>query len=321
MRVCLMIEGQEGVTFAQWVALTGACERLGFDALFRSDHYMTLGGGPPRDTLDAWTTLAALGSRTTTLRLGTLVSPVTFRHPAVLAKSVVTADHASGGRVELGMGAGWHEGEHRAFGFPFPDPEVRFRMLEEQVEIVHRLLDRREEAVDFASAHYRLEGCRATPKPVQDPHPPLLLGGRAGPRAARLAARWADEYNVNFTGPDGCRDARARLDAGCEALGRDPATLPMSLMTGTVVGADRAELLERLRRIMALEGAEGDPSAFLVGVREEGWLAGTVDEVLEKLAALAAAGVRRVMLQHLLHDDLDAIEQLGREVLPAASGL
>jgi len=220
MRVCLMIEGQEGVTWEQWVALARACERHGFDALFRSDHYVSFGHPTEWGSLDAWATLAALSPATERIRLGTMVSPVTFRHPSELAKAVVTADHASGGRVELGMGAGWFEGEHRAYGFAFPPGKERYRMLEEQVEIVHRLWDRDEEAVTFQGQHYRLQDCHALPKPVQDPHPPLILGGGAGPRAARLAAHWADEYNMNFVSADDVRAGRERLGAACEAIGR-----------------------------------------------------------------------------------------------------
>src|SRR5256885_6490620 len=190
MDVCLMIEGQEGVSWDQWVALALACEEHGFDAMFRSDHYVSFSHPAEFDALDAWTTLAALGARTERIRLGTLVSPVTFRHPSELAKAVVTADHASGGRVELGMGAGWFEGEHRAYGFPFPPSADRYSILEEQVEIVHQLLDRDPAPVTFEGRHYQLEACPAVPKPIQDPHPPLILGGGAGPRAAALAARW-----------------------------------------------------------------------------------------------------------------------------------
>src|SRR5919204_185225 len=198
MDVCLMIEGQEGVTWDRWTALARACEELGFTGLFRSDHYLAFDHPNERGALDAWTTLAALASITQRIRLGTLVSPVTFRHPAQVAKSLVTVDHASGGRAELGMGAGWFEREHRAYGFPFPPTGERMGVLAEQVEIVHRLWSKDEGPVTFEGRHYSLDACPGLPKPVQDPHPPLILGGGAGPRGASLAARWADEYNVNF---------------------------------------------------------------------------------------------------------------------------
>jgi F420-dependent oxidoreductase-like protein len=319
MRVCLMIEGQEGVTWEQWVALAETSERLGFDALFRSDHYAGIPDGG-RGALDAWATIAALGARTRTLRLGTLVSPATFRHPSVLAKSVVTADHVTGGRVELGMGAGWFAREHTEFGFPFAEVRVRMDVLEEQVEIVHRSWDRSEPELTFEGSHYRLEGCRALPKPVQEPHPPLILGGQAGPRSAALAARWADEYNVNFATLDQIRERRVRLDVACAAAGRDPAALRYSLMAGTLVGADEEELLGRATRLMEVDGETGDPKAWIEGLRDE-WIVGTFGQVLDRLGELARAGVQRVMLQHRLHDDLDAVVQIGEQIIPAVRDL
>jgi F420-dependent oxidoreductase-like protein len=320
MRVCLMIEGQEGVTWDDWVALARACEEHGFDGLFRSDHYVSFRHEREWGALDAWATLAALGPLTRRIRLGTMVSPVTFRHPSNLARTVVTADHTSGGRVELGLGTGWFEREHRAYGFAFPPIAERFSMLSEQVEIVHRLWDRDEDEVTFEGRHYRLEACRSLPRPVQDPHPPLLLGGAAGPRAAALAARWADEYNVNFATPEEAGAARGRLDAACRTAGRDPAALSLSLMTGTLVAADRAGLHERARRLAARGGGGDDAASFLAG-RGPNVLTGTVDQVLEQLAAYGRAGVRRVLLQHLLHDDLEAVALIGREIVPAAASL
>jgi F420-dependent oxidoreductase-like protein len=222
MRVCLMIEGQEGVTWDQWRALAATAEEHGFEALFRSDHYMSLGGGPNTGSLDAWSTVNALATLTTTLKLGTLVSPGTFRHPSVLARMATTADHVSGGRIELGMGAGWHEGEHRAFGFPFGTVKERFDRHAEQVEIVHRSWH--DEPFDFAGRYYTLEGCDAQPKPLQKPHPNLIVGGSAGPRGAALAAGWADEYNTVFPSEDEAKDRRERIAAACQAAGREMIT-------------------------------------------------------------------------------------------------
>jgi F420-dependent oxidoreductase-like protein len=292
MRVCLMIEGQEGVTWDQWVGLAQAAEAAGFEALFRSDHYASLDGTPGAGSLDAWSTINALAAITTTLRLGTLVSPATFRHPSILARSVVTADHVSNGRVELGLGAGWHEGEHRAHGFPFDPPSDRFDRLAEQLEIVHRSWT--EGPFDFHGRFYDLEGADPLPKPVQKPHPPLLAGGSAKRRGAALAARWADEYNTVYATVEECRERRERIAAACEEAGREP--IPFSLMTGFAVAGDHAERLAR------------DPSPA--------WLAGTPTEIVEQLKALEAAGVERVMLQHLLHTDLDVLELIGREVIP-----
>jgi F420-dependent oxidoreductase-like protein len=314
MRVCLMVEGQEGVSWEQWLALGRACEESGLEGLFRSDHYAGLMGDETRDSLDAWTQIAALGALTERIRLGTMVSPVTFRHPSLLAKAVVTADHVSGGRVELGMGAGWNVREHAAYGFRFPELPERLELLEEQVEIVARQWT--DEVVDFDGRHYRLDGLRALPKPVQSPRPPLILGGAARPRTARLAARFADEYNTSFPTLEQVRERRASVDRACAEAGREP--LVFSVMTGCVVGSDRAELLERVGRAMARLRVEGDPEEF---VRERGevMVLGTVDEVVARLRGLEEAGVDRIFLQHIAHDDVEMVRLLGADVAPAVA--
>jgi F420-dependent oxidoreductase-like protein len=320
MDVCLMIEGQENVTWDQWVALAQACEEHRYDALFRSDHYLSFGHPKEWGNLDAWATLSALGAVTERIRLGTLVSPVTFRHPSVLAKSVLTADHVSGGRVEVGMGAGWFDGEHTAFGFPFPSTEERFFILEEQVQIVHLLLEREVEEVNFEGRYYSLQGAPGLPKPIQDPHPPLIIGGKGGRWGIHLAAWWADEYNVFGLQADEIRRTRERLSASCEKAERDPSDVRLSTMIGTLVGTDANDLDQRARRLMQQQGEDGDPGAFLQSWGERR-LAGTVDQVLEKLRALGQAGVERVMLQHLVHDDLESVALIGTEVIPQAATL
>jgi F420-dependent oxidoreductase-like protein len=310
MDLCLMIEGQEGVSWPEWVALAQACEAHGVPALFRSDHQLNLGDHPERGALDAWATIAALAAVTSTLRLGTLVSPVTFRHPSGLAKEVTTADHVSGGRVEVGLGAGWHEREHAAYGYPYPPLRERMEMLTEQLEILHGHWS--EEPFTFCGRHYELIDLDAEPKPVQRPRPPILMGGAAGPRAAALAARWADEYNTVFATPDEVRERRARIVEACEQAGREP--LRFSLMTGLVVGADRAELAARAQRLAERTGSE--PDVDRLRAAEPGWIIGTIDEAVEQLAALADAGAQRVMLQNLLHAELDVVEIIGRELAP-----
>jgi F420-dependent oxidoreductase-like protein len=318
MDVCLMIEGQEGVTWDQWLSLALACEEHGFDGLFRSDHYLSFEHPRERGAFDAWATLAALAAITERVRLGTLVSPVTFRHPSLLAKSVVTVDHASDGRVELGMGAGWFEREHSAYGFPFAPTADRMDVLAEQVEIVHRLWDRDEDEVTFHGTHYRLEACSALPRPLQDPHPPLIIGGGAGPRSATLAARWADEYDVVFVDPATARDRRERVSAACEKIDRDPGEVRFSLLTRVVVGADEDEVRQRATALMERLDEEGDVGAFIDGMRSN-MTVGTVDQVLERLAEYAKAGVDRVFMQHLVHDDLETVALIGTEVVPAAA--
>lgn len=300
MRVCLMIEGQEGVTWDDWHALAHAAEEAGLDALFRSDHYSAI-IRPVAAALDAWTTLAALAALTSRVRLGTLVSPGTFRHPSVLARMATTVDHVSGGRVEVGMGAGWFERDHKENGFPFLDAKARSALFEEQVEIVVRTWT--EEAFDHEGEHYTLRGQTALPRPLQQPHPPLILGGKAKPRAAALAARFADEYNTLGARLEELRERRGRLESACAAIGREPTTLRYSLMTTCVIGTDRAEVEERTRRIPELPGGES--------VADD-WLVGTVDELAERLAALESVGISRVMLQHLDHADLDAVAAMGK---------
>lgn len=279
MRVCLMIEGQENVTWDQWKAIAKACEDSGIDTLFRSDHYLSVQGEHDRGSLDAWTQIAALGAITGKLRFGTLVSPVTFRHPSVLAKAVVTADHVTGGgRVELGLGAGWLEAEHAAYGFPFPPTGTRMEMVAEQLELVRRSWE--EGPFSFEGKHYTVRDLDALPKPLE--RPPLLLGGRGGPRSLALAARFADEYNTFHMSPDECREVRAGLDAACEKEDRDPASLPLSLM-------------------------------------DDKWANLDTDAAASHLRELEDAGVTRVMLQHLEHEDLDRVHWIGTELAPRIS--
>lgn len=320
MDVCLMVEGQEGVTWDQWVALARVCEDLGFEGLFRSDHYLSFTHPNERGALDAWATITALGAVTERIRLGSMVSPVTFRHPAMLAKSVVTADHVSGGRVELGMGAGWFEREHTAFGFPFPPIRERMDILEEQVEIVHRLWGGDADEVTFQGAHYRLDACPALPRAVQDPHPWLIVGGGAGPRSAAIAARWADEYDVVYVDPARAKERMDRISIACDAIGRDPTSVRRSLLSKTIVGADEREVRGRAAALMAWTDERGDVGPYLDDLRT-GHLAGTVEQVLERLAEYAAAGIQRVLVHQLVHTDLESVELIGREIVPAAAAL
>jgi F420-dependent oxidoreductase-like protein len=313
-----MVEGQEDVSWDEWLALADVCERARLDGLFRSDHYLSVVGRRERASHDAIATLAALAARTERIRLGTLVSPVTFRHPSGLAKSVATIDHVSGGRVELGLGAGWNESEHAAYGFEFPPLGTRMELLEEQLEIVHRLWT--EDSVTFVGRHYRLEDCPALPKPLQQPRPPLILGGNAKPRSVALAVRLADEYNTLLASIGDCRERKSVLVEACETGGRDPATLPLTLMATCIVGEDRTKVLDRVRGVLKVFGSgDEDPEAVLVERRER-WIAGTPDEVVERLRALADAGVERVYLQHLVHMDTEMVELIGEAVLPALAG-
>jgi F420-dependent oxidoreductase-like protein len=311
MELALMIEGQEGVTWEQWVALATACEQHGIDTLFRSDHYMNLNGlNPERGSLDAWGTICALAAVTSTVRLGTMVSPATFRHPSELARLATTADLISNGRIELGLGAGWHEREHAAHGFAFHTPRIRMDLLEEQLQVVLGAWGTG--PFSFTGAHYQLEDLNAQPKPAQQPHPPLLLGGIAAPRGARLAARYADEYNTVYPSLEEVAQRRANLDAAAEEVGRTR-PLPLSVMTMTIIGADQADLDRRIAAVCS--AGEVGPDEFLTRVNPA-WIIGTVEQALERFGELAEAGVSRVMCQHLAHWDLEFVELLGRELAP-----
>jgi len=309
-----MIEGQEGVTWAQWCALAAACEEHGVETLFRSDHYVSQADEDGNVAHDAWTTLAALAARTTTLRLGTLVSPATFRLPSLLANAAATVDRVSGGRIELGLGAGWMEREHRAFGFPFPETRVRMEMLAEQLEIVHRLWT--EPRVDFHGRHYTLENAPGLPRPVQRPHPPLLVGGSGRRGTAEPAARFADEYNCPFPSPEGFAAVRARVGRACERAGRDPATMRFSTMIGCLIGSTRAEAIARARELHGRIPRDVDFDTWLERYAQRAVI-GSVDEVAGRLREYERAGCGRVMLQHLLHADLEPVRLIGRELAPA----
>jgi F420-dependent oxidoreductase-like protein len=303
MRLALMIEGQENVTWSDWCALADACEEHGVETLFRSDHYISQGDEFGSVAHDAWTTIAALAARTSTLRFGTLVSPATFRAPGLLANAAATTDHVSGGRIELGMGAGWNEREHRAYGFPFPETRVRLEMLAEQVEIVHRLWT--EEHVDFRGRHYTLEDAPGRPKPVQRPRPPLIVGGSGTRGSVGPALRFADEYNTPFVSPE---------DAA--AIREKTRPLRFSVMTGCLIGATRGDALERARALFSRRPRETTFDEWLPRVEAVG-VVGSVDEAAERLRAYERAGCDRVMLQHLLHTDLEPVRLIGRELAPA----
>jgi F420-dependent oxidoreductase-like protein len=313
MRVCLMIEGQEGVTWDDWVRLARLTELHGLEGLFRSDHYTAI-IRPDADALDAWATLAGLAATTKRIRLGTLVSPATFRHPSVLARMAVTVDHVSGGRVEVGMGSGWYEREHLAHGFPFLDGKQRFELFAEQVEIVVRSWT--EERFDHDGSAYHLRDQLALPRPVQKPHPPLILGGGVKPRFAALAARYATEVNTLGASNDELRERKRELDRACAEAGRDPATLGFSVMTSCFLGDNRADADERVGRFLAARGDDTDPEAMLEARRDR-WLAGSVDEVAERVHELRELGVTRVFLQHLSHSDDEMVALIGERLLPA----
>jgi F420-dependent oxidoreductase-like protein len=317
VRFCLMIEGQEGITWEQWQALSAACDRLGYDGIFTSDHYFSVMGGAGRGSADAWTILSAIGARTERVRLGTLVSPVTFRHPTVLAKVATTVDHVSRGRVEIGMGAGWWREEHRTHGFPFPPADERMQILEEQLEIVHGLLS--EDVFSFHGGHYTLEECEFGPKGLQQPHLPIIVGGQGGPRMAALVARWGDEFNTHGGTPQAVRERFERVREAVDRADRDQATVTTSLMTWVYVGTDEGSFRDRVERARRIDPRAGSLDQFLAEIQED-CIVGTPDRAAERLSEYAAAGVQRVFLNHSLFDDVETVELLAAEVFPRVTG-
>ncbi|HSD49751.1 MAG TPA: TIGR03560 family F420-dependent LLM class oxidoreductase [Actinomycetota bacterium] len=315
MRFALMLEGQEGVTWPRWLRVARTAERLGFEALFTSDHYFSVQGAPGRGSNDAWTILAGLAASTERIRLGTMVSPVTFRHPTVLAKIATTVDHISGGRVEIGIGAGWWQEEHRTHGFPFPPTAERFEIFEEQVEIVHGLLT--QDSYSFESPHYAIEGCEFLHRPVQRPHPPIVLGGRkAGPRMQRLVARFADEFNTVGGTPEEVRERFGRIRGGLETADRDPSSVTMSMMTWVFVGIDEDEWRDRVERARRNDPSAGSAQEYLDDLSRD-CIVGTPDRAIQRLREYADAGVQRMVLNHELVDDDEMLELLATQVMPA----
>jgi alkanesulfonate monooxygenase SsuD/methylene tetrahydromethanopterin reductase-like flavin-dependent oxidoreductase (luciferase family) len=288
IELAINVQGQEGMTWPDWLALAAACEEHGIPTLSRSDHYEGFSPAAADGALDAWGTICGLAAVTTRLRLATLVSPVTFRHPAVLAKLATTADHISGGRIDVGIGAGWSEREHATYGFDFPPLGQRMLLLERQLELLR---------THWTSGIH-------LPPPVQTPNPPIILGGSAKPRSIALAARYADEYNVGGLDPSAAADVRCRLDEASAATGRD---VRLSIMTGVLVGSDQEEVE---RRAQALREASGGRAPGPTAI------AGTPAVAAARLREYADAGVDRVMLGHGNHRDLETVRIIGREILP-----
>ena len=313
VRLALMTEPQQGLTYAEILALARTAEEAGLEAFFRSDHFASFPGPAGEPTTDAWSTLAGLARDTRRIHIGSLVSPVTFRIPGVFAKQVATVDEMSGGRVEVGMGAGWNEEEHRQLGIAFPGLGERYDMFEEAVAIVHGLWTE-PDGWSFSGRHWQVDGARFVPRPEREGrrHPNLILGGDGGPRLARLVARYADEFNLVSASPDKARSAYARIARACEAAGRDPDQVTRSAMTGVLIAETEADLRDRVRAQLEMTGAaETDADAWLAERRRR-WIMGTLDEARERLAALEAAGVQRVMLQDFLPRDLEMVRLMPR---------
>lgn len=312
MELRVFTEPQQGASYDQLLAVAQAAEKGGFGAFFRSDHYLKMGSGTglPGPT-DAWITLAGLARDTTSIRLGTLLTAATFRLPGPLAIAVAEVDAMSGGRVELGLGAGWYEQEHSAYGIPFPPLGERFERLEEQLAIVTGLWQTPAgETFDFAGRHFQLSGSPALPKPVQSPRPPIVIGGHGRRRTPRLAAQFADEFNVPFASTEVCKRQYALVDDACERAGRDPESVVRSAALVVCCGSDDAEVAHRAGRI----GREIDELTA-------NGLAGRPTEVAEKIAAYSALGASRIYLQVLDLEDLEHLHLIAAEVGPQVASL
>ncbi len=305
MDLRIFTEPQQGASYDTLLAAARATEDAGFSAFFRSDHYLKMGdaSGLPGPT-DAWVTLAGLARETRSIRLGTLVTAATFRLPGPLAISVAQVDAMSGGRVDLGIGTGWYDDEHRAYGIPFPPLKDRFEILEEQLEILTGLWRTPVgETFDFDGAHHRIAGSPALPKPVQDGGPPIIIGGGGRRKTPALAARFAAEFNLPFASQDAWVAQRGRVEDACRDIGRDPAELTWSVALVVCVGEDDAEVARRAKSI----GREVEE------LRQNG-VCGTPAEAVARLQQWREAGAERVYLQVLDLDDLDHVELLGRDV-------
>ena len=314
MRFALMTEPQQGLSYEEVLALARTAEAAGLEAFFRSDHYASFPGAAGQPTTDAWATLAGLARETTTIRIGSLVSPVTFRIPGAFAKLTATVDEMSGGRLEVGMGAGWNDDDHHPLGIRYPPLTERYDMLEEALAIVHGLWTE-PDGWSYPGRLWQVQDALFRPRPTSPGrrHPNLILGGDGGPRLARLVATYADEFNRTSASPDNVSDAFDRIRAACATAGRDPDTVVRSAMVGVLVGETEADFRDRLRQQMAVIGGVAGADAWLAERRNR-WIIGTPDQARERIEAFAANGVQRIMLQDFLPRDLEMVALLGRVV-------
>jgi len=312
MRFALMTEPQQGLTYDEILALARAAEAAGLEAFFRSDHYASFPGPAGLPTTDAWATLAGLARDTSTIRIGSLVSPVTFRVPGTFAKQVATVDEMSGGRVEVGMGAGWNDADHLQLGIPFPPLKERYDRLEEALAIVHGLWTE-PDGWNYRGATWQVTDALFRPRPTTAGrrHPNLILGGEGGPRLARLVATHADEFNRTSASPGNVRDAYQRVRAACAAAGRDPDSVVLSAMVGVLVADSESEMRDRVREQVAFVGSSSSAEEWLAERRDR-WIMGTPDQARQRIEEFAAAGVQRIMLQDFLPRDLEMVALLGR---------
>lgn len=320
MRFAMMIEPQQGMSYEDILQTALTAEEAGFETFFRSDHYLSF-PEPGMPTTDAWSTLAGLTRDTTSIGLGVLVSPVTFRLPGPLAKTVATVDEMSNGRVEVGLGAGWHEDEHRQFGIPFPPIGERLKMLDEQAAVLRGLWNGKT-GWSFQGEHYQVENAHFVPQPPQSAtkrRPHLIMGGEGRRRSCEMAAHYADEYNVVFASPERAKTAIGGMKRACDLIGRDPGELVYSALCGVLIAENSESFEKRKVRQNAVLGSEAigvEPPAE----RAKRWILGTPEKALERIAELEDVGIERIVLHNYLPGDLDMIRILGKEIIPQFPG-
>jgi F420-dependent oxidoreductase-like protein len=303
-----MVEPQQGASYDDQLRVAKHAEKLGYGAFIRSDHFLRMGGGDPGPgPTDSWVTLAGLARETSRIRLGTLMTSATFRLPGMLAVQVAEVDAMSGGRVELGFGAGWFEAEHVAYGIPFPGVEERFDRFEEQLAVITGLWRTPEgQRFTYKGRYYQLEDCPALPRPAQRPHPPVIIGGSGPRRTPELAASYADEFNVPFASVEKAREQVERVRAACVKAGRDPSSMVYSVSAALGVGEDEAQARQRA------EVNGGDFAELRAGAG----LVGTVGEVIERLKVYEAMGASRFYLQFNDLQDLEQLDLVAERVMP-----
>ncbi len=317
MRIGIMVEGQEDVTWERWFRVMVLAEELGFDSLWRSDHLFSVLGVVERETLALWPSLTAVALRTSRITFGQLVSPVSFRHPVELAQQAVALDHLSSGRYVLGVGAGWYEREHQAFGFPLLSVRQRMDRLAEALEVIRLLWTG--EVVSYQGTYYQLEQAQLRPRPLRAAGVPIVIGGRGERRTLLLAAKYAVEWNVTNVGLEEHARKITLLREHCRAIGRNPETIICSWMVAHLIGRDNSELEERAVRLRQWfpTWSRLSPAEVIAEARRRHWLVGTPGEIIEQIRVRAAIGVQRIMLQTFDLDDVDALRLVASEVIPA----
>lgn len=319
MQLGVMLEGQEGINWRRWRHLSALVEELGFGSLWRSDHFCSLMGRPERDALETWVSLAELAGRGTRLQFGPLVCSMTFREPSLLARMAAAVDDLSGGKLVLGVGAGWNVPEHQAFGLPFPALGKRMDQLEEGIAVIKALWTG--EPVSYNGNRYTLDRAQSHPRPAQRPHPPILVGGGGEKRTLRIVAEHADEWNAINLLPDAYRAKTAILERHCTAVAREPRSIKRSMMCAFIIGNGDAALqqhvagLQQMLPALAAQPAESVPGAM----RERGWLVGDTEAIAAQIRELQSAGVERIMPQHHDQTNDEVLRLIAREVLPAVS--